>query len=1059
MTESLLCRLMRLSNLAALLLLSAAVTAFPLRAAERVQPGEDDDPDLPRFARGSLSEENYLQLRQQFINLLRGIPYDRQDRRTDAIRAMQAEAHAVVPTLQALPWNPIGPAPIPNGQTTGTTMAVSGRVTAIAVDPTNADVVYVGTAQGGVYRSLNGGASWTAIFDGAASLAIGALALAPSNPTILYVGTGESNGSCDSYAGVGLYRVDNADTNPVLTGPIDPSGSNGLPGTRSFTGRTISKILVLPTDPATVFVATSSGIIGIGCDAPLGGTLPPLPPRGIYVSTNATSALGSITFTKLKVTGAGSVAPDTTGNRAVTDMVFEPGNPNNLICSVLGTSAANDGGIYRTTNALAAPGTVVFTQTLVLGTATGTQRANLAINKVGSVVSVVAATGEPASGTGCTTGSGALRVSTNGGVTWSAKLSGGGGFCGGQCFYDIAVAVDPANASVIYLGGSANSTCSFDFKKSTDGGSTFTATDIGLHADTHALTLAPSNPSVVYVGNDGGVWRSTDAGSTWNSINTSGFSATQFQSIAVHPTDPSFSIGGTQDNGTPWYKPGNTWTRADFGDGGFALIDQSAANTTNVTMYHTYFNQTNNLIGFARTLSSACASDGQWSFHGIYTGSVSPATYCDGSHDTFNGISLTDVVQFYAPMALGPGNPNTVYFGSDRLYRSVDRGNTMALVSQGPIATGVAVSAIGISAQSDSVRIVGLQNGKVFATTNGSITLTDVTGSWPARYVARTVIDPGNRNTAYVALGGFGLSSHIWKTTNLSGGAGTWVAASGSGGTAVPDVPVNAFVVDPSSSNDLYAGTDIGVFHSSDAGSTWEPLGTGLPVVAVFDLAIQNSSRTLRAATHGRGVWEYNIGAPLAIQLASLAGSVSGDGSVTLQWVTLSEVNHFGFEVQKSASRSGPWVTIPNSFVPGHGTTEERNSYSFTDRGAGGGLWYYRLEEIALDGTAQFSESILVNAATSVAQGEVPVVASLAQNYPNPFNPSTVIRYGLPAATDVKLEVFNDLGQTVAVLVDGREQAGYHEVVFRDRGMASGTYFYRIQAGGFVASKAFTLLK
>src|SRR5262249_25372655 len=124
----------------------------------------------------------------------------------------------------ATSWSEIGPDGTPQGQALdGSDILVSGRVTAIAVDPTNTNNVYLGTAQGGVWRSLDGGANWSPIFDSAQSLSIGALALAPSNPHILYVGTGESNLSLDSFFGVGLYRIDDVETTATLVGPIDPS--------------------------------------------------------------------------------------------------------------------------------------------------------------------------------------------------------------------------------------------------------------------------------------------------------------------------------------------------------------------------------------------------------------------------------------------------------------------------------------------------------------------------------------------------------------------------------------------------------------------------------------------------------------------------------------------------------------------------------------------------------------------------------------------------------------------------------------------------------------------
>src|SRR5205807_5197460 len=129
---------------------------------------------------------------------------------------------------------------------------------------------------------------------------------------------------------------------------------------------------------------------------------------------------------------------------------------------------------------------------------------------------------------------------------------------------------------------------------------------------------------------------------------------------------------------------------------------------TNVTMYHTFFNQTNNFIGFDRANLGAClAVKDSWGFRG---GGISadPTPSCDGTaFGATNGINAADTVLFYAPMALGPGTPNTFYFGTNKLYRSTDRGDTMTIVSQNPLIAGVAVSAIGISPQDDNVRIVG----------------------------------------------------------------------------------------------------------------------------------------------------------------------------------------------------------------------------------------------------------------------------------------------------------------------------------------------------------------
>src|SRR5262249_16467034 len=170
-----------------------------------------------------------------------------------------------------------------------------GRVTAIAINPTNENIVYVGTAQGGLYRSLDGGTTWTALMDDAQSLAVGSIAIDPLDSTTIFVGTGEGNLSADSFFGVGLYIIKNAETTPTLLGPFNLDGT----GTDVFTGRSITRVLVSPTDDNIVFVATTSGIGGIGADSIPSVISSNLPSRGLYRSMNAMSA--SPTFQKITV--------------------------------------------------------------------------------------------------------------------------------------------------------------------------------------------------------------------------------------------------------------------------------------------------------------------------------------------------------------------------------------------------------------------------------------------------------------------------------------------------------------------------------------------------------------------------------------------------------------------------------------------------------------------------------------------------------------------------------------------------------------------------------------
>lgn len=803
---------------------------------------DHDDPDMPQYLRAGVSKERFMEMRAEGVAMKRGLQegedVDPQARpaAVEQLASQESSRFELTAsrekTAMLAAWSPIGPAPIPNAQIgTGPSTPASGRTLAIAVHPTNPDIVYVGAAQGGLYRSTNGGTTWTPLMDNALSLAIGSLALAPSNPEILYVGTGESGFCADCFFGVGVYRIDNPSTTAELSGPFNRDGSN----IDVFTGRGISEVIVHPTDPNTIFVASTSGLGGIG-----GQANNILPSRGLYRSTNA--AGGNPTFAR--ITGLAA-----NGNLSVRDIAIDPSNANVLVANVV----ANGGGIYRTANALAGDATAVtFTQPEVwAATVTSELTAEFAaIHPAGDAnATFYAAVGN--------LGGRVLR-STDGGVSFTQQID--NNFCTPQCFYDIAIAVDPTNVNNVMLGGAP----AMAFGRSITGGTLFTTNVLsaqGLHVDSHVIAVAPSNPLIVYFGSDGGIYRTNDVSAptiAWTSLNNSTFSATQFMSIAVHPTDPNFTIGGTQDNGTNMYGSNGTWFRVDAGDGGFTLIDQNALDTTNVRQYHAYFTSGGTQVGYATRTSTAQVSGG-WGVRGCF--SSAPA----------NGINCDATVLFYAPLEQGPGNPNTVYFGSDRLYRSADQGSTHTQVSQ---AFGVALSSIGISPQNDNIRIVGDRNGGIFGTTTGANPLVDLDpfNNVPAGYVARAAVDPKNPDRAFVTLANFGINT-VYRTNNMSAAQPTWTSVS----NGLPQVPASAFVIDPINPQNLYVGTDIGVYSSSDGGANWTVLGTGLPRVAVFDMAITNvAPRKLRIATHGRGMFEHPLSTPLS------RADFDGDGRTDL---------------------------------------------------------------------------------------------------------------------------------------------------------------------------------
>jgi photosystem II stability/assembly factor-like uncharacterized protein len=764
-------------------------------------------------------------------------------------------------------WQGIGPAPIFNGQTpTSATAAsrsdVSGRVNAIAIDGIDS-AVYIGGAQGGVWKSVNHGATWTPITDYLGSLAIGSITIAPGahplNQATIYVGTGEGNYSGDSYAGAGIYK--STDSGHTWA----PVGQNSL-----FTGRAVPAIAVDSANPQVVLAGTATAYAGVGGEIP-----PNAPQRAMYRSTD-----GGSTWTR--------VLPTSTATLRISRIVQDPNPALQTAGSTrfwAATSPVNntDGALYVSSDSGLTWARVdgVATGLPAIGSASaGLIRTWITATYTGGNTVLYYGTSETVDAQG---NGGKLYKSIDGGTTWT-QVAAATGFCQGQCFYDMPVYVEPGTTNVYTGGAGSSGSLPSSFMFSNDGGTTFTDEMVAvdgnsaLHADVHDITTWPGSSNEVWVGNDGGVFYSTDRGQYWVNANTN-LALTQFQYCDLHPTDPNQAYGGTQDNGTDSFLgnigalPGATaWMHSDDGDGGFALIDQTAPQ--NVT--HTYFNQPNYLIGAALATNGPASQPADY---GYFAGEI-PGYIT-------SGMNPADYVLFYAPMALDRGNPTTLYFGTQSLYIANDYFNqvvtqenaltgsppyTVNIFSQlgastdfgaamPPLAGGGVISAIttvpNILPNTNATTIfVGTSNGNVWRSTDSGATFASV-DSAVGTYVAQIAVYPRNPNVVVQVRAGFTGGLPAQNVRISTDGGTTWNTAS----NGLPDIPVNSVVWDPVFPGQLWVGTDVGVYLSPDEGATWYPYNNGMPNVAVFSLTGNRDTHTILACTHGRGAFRLNLDA------------------------------------------------------------------------------------------------------------------------------------------------------------------------------------------------------
>lgn len=871
----------------------------------------------------------------------------------------------------------------------GTPTTNSGRVTAIAVDPACSPAscrVWIGAAGGGVWRTSNGLAAkptWTPPGASLPSNAIGALYYdAPRNT--LYAGTGEPNGSGDSEAGLGLYRsTDGGASWSAVPGSVPVA-----------TNRSISSIQIDPSNPKTMYIGTALARHGLSSVQGGRRTPPGAPALGVYKSTDGGQSFTLLTDLATKTpadpTPPDTGVDFFTGG--IYKLELDPTTPSTLYASVAGYGLwrSQDAGatwknIFRTENqsgfdadgnptgdstgdrsefdAVATPqGTRIYlgdsSDDFALDDDPATPGAEFW--RIGDAQAIVGVDQRTDPLDNAAAGWDKLSSPENGTPGFLAQ-----DFCqNGQCNYDQFVASPPGHPDTVWLGGSFNydelpaygglpprsngravirSTNAGDFRDTvTWQDMTQDAQPPGqretLHPDQHAIAFAQGG-NIAFVGQDGGVMRvdvtttkdisGECSGRTYaydadpeplrppdlldclrllsavpqklQSLDD-GLNTLQFQSLSVSPTNPRRALGGTQDNGTWAFTGTPTWTETVGGDGGQSGFDEAQP----VVRYHNYFNATPEV-----------------NFHGN-----DPKTWLD----IYDVLQASNEQQsFYTPFTPDPIVGGRAYTGLESVWRTDDNGGAEAdLVKNGcnalslnpdrdpcgdwvRVGANLTSDAFGSDRDGDFVAAVepstdpntvwaATRTGRLFVTSNaddvpGSVSWRRIdTDQTPGRFVSGIAVDPFDPDHAFITYSGYDAYTpdtpgHVFEVTY---DPGKRVASFVDRSYDLGDQPITDVAYNEPT-GDLYASTDFGVLRLPRGSRSWVRAGTGLPPVAVYGLTLTGDGRGLYAATHGRGAYALALPARPSVRIAGpgrvevgtrarYSATAKGNGPFSFRW-------------------------------------------------------------------------------------------------------------------------------------------------------------------------------
>jgi photosystem II stability/assembly factor-like uncharacterized protein len=782
------------------------------------------------------------------------------------------------PLLQRFVWRQIGPA------------VMGGRLDDIAVPENDGSTIYLGFATGGVWKTTNNGTTWTPIFDKYEVPSIGDIEIAPSDPNIIYVGTGEPNNRQSSSFGAGVFKSTDAGKTFTYV---------GLKETQS-----IGRMVIHPKDPNTVYVAAVGHLFG------------PNPERGVYKTTD-----GGKTWTNVKF-----IDNDT----GFIDIVMHPTDPNTLFAASYqrrrvpwgfnggGTGSAiwrtNDGG--KTWSRLMGNGlptnpiigriglnfsrskpNIIYAQ-IEVGASGGT---GAGVNDDGSLQT-------PGQGRGGGGGGGrggqqeepppdpnksGIWRSEDGGKTWHFRSNNNN-----RPMYYSNIRVDPNNPEIVYTTG-ANA------YKSVDGAKTFDNMGGQSHGDHHQIWIDPRNSNHLLIGNDGGFDVSYDQGETWEEISL--MAVGQFYAISADMRKPYYVCGGLQDNGS-WCGPSavrnnsgimnHHWYRVGGGDGFYTANDPRDYTIGYSESQDGNTNRYDLRTGGSRSIrpSAPMSPEQRRRMQELQEqGGGRGGGFGGGRGGNPEGNIVPPPApgtqfRFYwsTPYILSSHNPDVVYLGGDRLFKSTNRGDTwsasadltnnigrndrpiMGADGKAPMASkhdGAAsysnIITIGESPLTPDVVWVGTNDGNVQVSRDAGATFKNVVGNLQGvpkeTHVSR--VEPGHfeAGTCYVTFDGHRTDDHkpyVYVTRDFGA---TWTSISSN----LPIGHVNVIREDPRNRNLLYLGTEYAFYISLNGGKEWKPFMTGLPYVRIDDILVHPRDNDLIVGTHGRSIWIIDDITPL----------------------------------------------------------------------------------------------------------------------------------------------------------------------------------------------------